>query len=235
MAQFPALTPDERDYTLGAKPQVEFRGEGNVPVLFQTGNLAVGHQLTLPFTNRPLAEVEQIWDHFNAQQRDLFTLPAAVWCGHTGGSTVVDASLQFRYLDAAAPERVAAGVYSITVTLEAVGVSIGATGAASALADSEPGTIEAEALDALPARPEPVPDPTPEAPTITDTPPTTGQLPAGEVLAGANVELRFSTHGFADTGEVEVGASVELLFSTGGIPATGEVLVGENVDLLEEA
>lgn len=210
MAQFPALTPDERTYTFGAKPQAEFRGEGNVPVLFQTGSLAVGHRLTLPFTNRPLAEVESIWDHFRAQQRDTFTLPAQAWCGHTGGDTVIDGSLVFRYVEAAAPERVSAGNYSITVTLEAVGVAIGPTGAASALADSDAGTIEAIELDALPARPEPVPDPEPDTPTIVDTPPTTAQTPAGVVLIGANAELRFSTHGFLDPIEVLAGENVDL-------------------------
>lgn len=141
MAAFPTLTPHERNYDLGQVPTSEFRGEGAVAVLFRTGTLRVGQRLQLVYQNRPKAEVQSIWEHYYGQQNAEFTVPSQVWCGHSAGATIADSSLRWRYAERPEPVRVSAGVYSITVTLEAIGISIAAT-AAGLLELSDVGVID---------------------------------------------------------------------------------------------
>lgn len=235
MAQFPALTPDERGYDLGQVPTAEYRGEGGVAVLFTTGSIAVGQRLVLPFTRRPRAEIEAIWDHYRAQQRATFTLPADVWCGHADGAAMADASLVWRYAEVPEVEWGSAGNYSITVTLEAVGLSIGPTVAGAILATGDVGAVTGAAITALPSKPTPIPDPTPESPVTVSTPAPESLTPAGVVAVGIGAELRHSSIGLPESGQVAAGAEVELRHSSIGIPESGQVAVGEEADLIYTA
>lgn len=210
MASFPAHTPEAREYTLGQIPQEEFRGEGNVPIQFQTGSIPIGQRLTLPYLNRPLAVVEAIWDHYRTQQRTPFTLPPEVWCGHAAGATIADPALRWRYVDATQPERVSVGIYSISVTLEAAGVTIPPTAENFTLGEAQAAAIAATQVPAMPARPLPLPDPPVEDAIITITPPTNTALPPLIIEFAAPAELRFATHGFLDSFVIEFAAPADL-------------------------
>ena len=231
MAQFPAIAPDERSYTLGEPPTTEFRGEGGVAIRFRQGTLAVGQTLSLPYTNRPRAQIEQIWDHYYAQQGATFALPATVWCAHSGGDGMADPSLVWRY---AAPPEVdhnSHGRYSMTVQMEAVGVSIAGTAVDSLLTSDDISTVVGVILPTLPARPEPVPDPPIDPPVVVVVPDATATLPTGEVLADSVATIRWSSAGIPETGEVEIGAEVEMRWGSGGLLEPGEVAVGETATL----
>lgn len=211
MAIFPAHTPQQRNYSLGQVPQEEFRGEGGVAYQFLTGTIAVGQRLSLVYDNRPLAVVESIWDHYHAQQLEPFELPPEVWCGHTGGATIADPVLRWKYVEALPPERVSAGVYSLTVTLEAVGISIGATVENPSLSESQSGEIDGVASPALPPRPVPVPDPPVEDPIIVVVPPTNTAIPPLVIEVAGPAEIRSASVGFLDSLVIETAGTADLV------------------------
>jgi len=202
MAQFPAITPNERSYTLGRIPTAEHIGASGVVYLSRVGTLAVGQTLELPYDKRPAAEIVQIVDHFEGQHGEPFTLPAAIWCGHTGGDAIADVSLQWIYTAAPEPEPAgSARLFNLTVSLQAVGITIGPTVSGPVLSGGDADAIIGAALPALPPRPTPVPDPDILPPTIVETPSTDGQLPTGEGIAEGGIEIRFSTDGLPDPAE----------------------------------
>jgi len=231
MAEFPAIAPDERGYTLGAPPTTEFRGEGGVAVQFRQGTIFVGQKLSLPYTNRPRAQIESIWDHYRAQQSATFTLPATIWCAHSGGDAMADASLVWRYASPVEVERVTAGRYSTVVELEAVGVTIPGSAADALITSDDLSSVVGIGAPVLPARPEPVPDPPIVAPTIVTMPDPTPILPAGEVIAGIGATIRWSSGGIPDTGEAVVGGEAELRWGSGGLLEPGDVTAGEAATL----
>jgi hypothetical protein len=215
MAEFPAITPDQRSYSLGRIPTAEHVGASGIAYLSQVGTLAVGQTLELPYDNRPAAELSQIVDHHENQHGDPFTLPAAIWCGHAGGDAIADVSLRWIYAAAPEPEpaRNNARFFRLTVSLQAVGVSIGPTVSGPVLSGGDAGSIIGAALPALPPRPTPVPDPDILPPTIVETLSPDGQLPAGEGIVEGAMEMRFSTHGLADPGEGIVEGVLEMTYT----------------------
>jgi hypothetical protein len=214
MAEFPAITPDQRSYSLGRIPTAEHVGASGIAYLSQVGTLAVGQTLELPYDNRPAAELSQIVDHHENQHGDPFTLPAAIWCGHAGGDAIADVSLRWIYTAAPEPEPAGSGrFYRLTVSLQAVGVTIGPTVSGPVLSGGDAGSIIGAALPALPPRPTPIPDPDILPPTIVETPSPDGQLPAGEGIVEGAMEMRFSTHGLADPGEGIVEGVLEMTYT----------------------
>lgn len=234
MTAFPALTPNERIYDLGEKPVSEYRGEGAVAVLFRNGSVRVGQRLQLPFLNRSPSEVEQIWNHYYDQQNATFTVPSQVWCGHAAGATIADAGLQWKYIERPEPSRVAAGIYSITVTIMAVGINLSAPAAGALRASGAGCNIIGTQSAPLPQRPTPVPDPPVLPPVVTQTAPATGQLPVGTMGLGATIELRYATAGLPAPGEIGAGAAIELRYATGGLLEPAGMAMGEQIDLSED-
>ena len=214
MAEYPAITPDQRSYSLGRIPYAEHVGASGVAYLSRIGTLAVGQTLELPYDNRPAAELAQIVEHHETQHGEPFTLPAAIWCGHTGGADIADVTLRWVYVSAPEPEPAGSGrFYRLTVSLLAVGVSIGPTVSGPVLSGGDAESIIGAALPALPPRPTPIPDPDILPPTITETPSTDGQLPAGEGIVEGAMEMRFSTHGLADPGEGIVEGVLDITYT----------------------
>ena len=202
MAEFPAITPDQRSYSLGRIPYAELVGASGIAYLSRMGTFAIGQTLELPYDNRPAAELSQIVDHHENQHGDPFTLPAAIWCGHAGGDAIADVSLRWIYTAAPEPEPAGSGrFYRLTVSLQAVGVTIGPTVSGPVLSGGDAGSIIGAALPALPPRPTPIPDPDILPPVIVETPSPDGQLPAGEGIAEGTIEIRFSTNGLPDPAE----------------------------------
>ena len=215
MAEYPAITPDQRSYSLGRIPSAEHVGASGVAYLSSIGTLAVGQTLELPYDNRPAAELAQIVEHHETQHGEPFTLPAAIWCGHTGGADIADVTLRWVYVSAPEPEPAGgnARFFRLTVSLLAVGVSIGPTVSGPVLSGGDAESIIGAALPALPPRPTPIPDPDILPPTITETPSTDGQLPAGEGIVEGVMEIRFSTHGLADPGEGIVEGVLDITYT----------------------
>ncbi len=212
MPTFPAINPDEgKIYRPGEVPTEAYIGPGGVPYLFRLGTVQVGAPLTLPFTNRPSADVEAIWDHYSAQQLDPFDLPAATWCANAATATIAGAGLLWRYREKPSVERLAPGFGSITVQLVSAGSSLGPTTTATPAVGSFAGIIGA-GVPSAPAPPTPVPDPPILPPTTTIAGPTELILPPGVVAIGSAVELRHGTAGFMATGQVLIGSPVTLSF-----------------------
>jgi hypothetical protein len=213
MAQFPAITPNERFYTIGQIPTAEYSGLSGIAYLYRVGTLAVGQTLELPYSNRPTAEIDQITDHFDTQHGEAFTLPAAVWCGNDDGGGIADVSLQWIYTAAPEPEYVSAGYYSLTVALQAVGITIGPTTSGPVLSGGAAGAIIGAALPNLPPRPTPIPDPDVLPPVITETPSPDGQLPVARLGRGGSVDMRFGTHGLPATATLGRGGSAVFTYT----------------------
>ena len=214
MAEYPAITPDQRSYSIGRIPYAEHVGASGIAYLSRIGTLAVGQTLELPYDNRPAAELAQIVEHHETQHGEPFTLPAAIWCGHTGGADIADVTLRWVYVSAPEPEPAGSGrFYRLTVSLLAVGVSIGPTVSGPVLSGGDAESIIGAALPALPPRPTPIPDPDILPPTITETPSADGQLPAGEGIVEGVMEMRFSTHGLADPGEGIVEGVLDITYT----------------------
>ena len=214
MAEYPAITPDQRSYSLGRIPYAEHVGASGVAYLSGIGTLAVGQTLELPYDNRPAAELAQIVEHHETQHGEAFTLPAAIWCGHTGGADIADVTLRWVYVSAPEPEPAGSGrFYRLTVSLLAVGVSIGPTVSGPVLSGGDAESIIGAALPALPPRPTPIPDPDILPPTITETPSADGQLPVGDGIVDGVMEMRFSTHGLADPGDGIVEGVLDITYT----------------------
>jgi hypothetical protein len=214
MAEYPAITPDQRSYSLGRIPYAEHVGASGVAYLSRIGTLAVGQTLELPYDNRPGAELAQIVDHHETQHGEPFTLPAAIWCGHTGGDAIADVTLRWVYAAAPEPEPAGSGrFFRLTVSLLAVGVSIGPTVSGPVLSGGDAESIIGAALPALPPRPTPIPDPDILPPTIVQTPSADGQLPAGEGIAEGAIEIRFSTNGLPDPAEGIADGVADLTYT----------------------
>jgi len=226
MATFPAIVPDERSYTLGAVSTETYVGPGGVPYVFRTGNIQVGAEVQLPFTLRPISEVEQIWDHYHAQQREPFDLPVAAWCGHTAAATIAAAGLLWSYAEQPTVDCFSYGTGSITVHLRASGTSLTGTSVGAPVAAIY-SAVSGSGVETAPVLPQPVPDPPIVAPTITIEPPTETELPAGVVRVGSAIELR--TGHIMEAGLVHVGGEIEV--RTGHIMGTGLIRVGSTVTI----
>ena len=215
MAEYPAITSDQRSYSIGRIPYAEHVGASGIAYLSRIGTLAVGQTLELPYDNRPAAELAQIVDHHETQHGEPFTLPAAIWCGHTGGADIADVTLRWVYVSAPEPEPAGrnARFFRLTVSLLAVGVSIGPTVSGPVLSGGDAESIIGAALPALPPRPTPIPDPDILPPTIVETPSADGQLPVGEGIVEGVMEMRFSTHGLADPGEGIVEGVLDITYT----------------------
>lgn len=214
MAEYPAITPDQRSYSLGRIPYAEHVGASGVAYLSRIGTLAVGQTLDLPYDYRPAAELAQIVEHHETQHGEPFTLPAAIWCGHTGGADIAEVTLRWVYVSAPEPEPAGSGrFYRLTVSLLAVGVSIGPTVSGPVLSGGDADSIIGAALPALPPRPTPIPDPDILPPTITETPSADGQLPVGDGIVEGVMEMRFSTHGLADPGDGIVEGVLDITYT----------------------
>ena len=99
MADFPAITPNERTFGLGNNPQQRYESPDGVGVRFLHSNTKrLGQTLSLGFVALTETQINQITDHFAGQEGSLiaFDLPAEIWSGYT--TVPVNASdYQWRY------------------------------------------------------------------------------------------------------------------------------------------
>jgi len=91
-------------------------------VRIMTGSIAVGHRLTLQYTNLLEAACNQITDHYALANGtfELFDLPAAVFGGMASYGHIKPANNRWRYASPPTVNYVSPGIQSITVDLVAV-------------------------------------------------------------------------------------------------------------------
>lgn len=93
-AQFPALKPSSRNYSVGQIPTKNYRALSGATTKRSFGNRAYGYQIQLEYKNVPDTTTKQLLDHYNTTQGgfERFTLPDAVFAGM---STTLKNSIQY--------------------------------------------------------------------------------------------------------------------------------------------
>jgi len=94
MADFPALIPSTRRYSMGLFPSTAEPTLGHDPVLFAHGADRYGIRLRLTYAILLQAEAQQLRSHYRGQQggTDPFLLPAVIWSGHSSPSNIAPTS-----------------------------------------------------------------------------------------------------------------------------------------------
>ena len=123
MADFPALTPNARQLTLGNFPQATYGGPSGINVRFLFNETkGAQHLLTLSYVGLTETQANLITDHYVGQQGSLiaFNLPSVVWSGYS--AVPVNASnYQWQYAGAFSVEQGGVtGRFNIEVALLSV-------------------------------------------------------------------------------------------------------------------
>ncbi len=122
MADFPALAPASRRYSMGIFPVTTETGFGGGSIRFLHGSTSSGHTLELGYSNLTQAEAKLIRDHYRGQQGGYlsFSLSTEAWAGHTSATDLVPTTTKWKY--AAAPEesQKIGGYVDLTVSLVSV-------------------------------------------------------------------------------------------------------------------
>lgn len=86
MANFPAITPNSRQFQMGNFPQQSYEGPSGISVRFLFNKTdSPQHSLTLGYVGLTEDQANSVTDHYFAQQGSLisFNLPAAIWSGYS--------------------------------------------------------------------------------------------------------------------------------------------------------
>lgn len=122
MAEFPALKPVTRRYSMGVYPVTEERGFGGGSIRFKHGTIPYGHNLELGFIALTQAQAKLLRDHYREQQGGYisFQLSAEAWAGHASFTDLVPTSTYWRY--AAAPQEThrTGGYVDVSITMLSV-------------------------------------------------------------------------------------------------------------------
>lgn len=111
MANFPALEPKNRHYSLGDYSITERETYNAPPVLFRHSSSATGHVMTLAYEDLTESDMLLIRTHYRGQNGSYrsFQLPATVWAGHSDTQDIVSSASYWRY--SAEPEEIQKGLY----------------------------------------------------------------------------------------------------------------------------
>jgi hypothetical protein len=122
MANFPALKPASRRYSMGQYPVTTETGFGGGNIRFLHGNTSSGHSLMMEFSNLSQAQAKLIRDHYRGQQGGFlpFALSTDAWIGHTSQTDLVPATTLWRYAAPPAEDHNHAGRVGVAVELVAV-------------------------------------------------------------------------------------------------------------------
>ena len=123
MAVFPAIEPTEREYDFGVFAMSASTSPTGGEVRFNHSDEAIGHGLTLKFSELPELQVAQVRAHYAGQDDGVlsFALPDISWLGHDTPEDVVPAT--HRWVYSAPPDEtpVAGALYNLAVSLRNVG------------------------------------------------------------------------------------------------------------------
>ena len=107
MADFPALTPNARQLTLGDFPQATHGGPSGINVRFLFNKTkGAEHLLTLSYVGLTETQANLITNHYVGQQGSLiaFNLPSVVWSGYSA-VPVSASNYQWQYAGAFSVEQ----------------------------------------------------------------------------------------------------------------------------------
>ncbi len=123
MADFPALTPNSRQLTLGNFPQATYGGPSGINVRFLFNETkGAQHLLTLGYVALTETQANLITNHYSGQQGSLiaFDLPGVVWSGYSA-VPVSASNYQWQYAGAFSVEQGGVtGRFNIEVALLSV-------------------------------------------------------------------------------------------------------------------
>jgi hypothetical protein len=96
---FPALVPSARTYTPGDVPQVRQVALSGMDTAYRLGSRRVGQSLSLTFNNISEAQLNEIRDHYVAQDGsyNIFFLPPEVWSGYAVPPVPSPSNVAWRY------------------------------------------------------------------------------------------------------------------------------------------
>lgn len=122
MADFPAIKPSSRQYTLGQFPVKTYRGLSGATVKRVFGNRAYGHSIELEFNNVSDTTAKALIDHYYGQNGsvDRFALSEEALAGMNDAlkSVVkVPANIAWEYAEPPSVESVFNGRSNVTVRL----------------------------------------------------------------------------------------------------------------------
>jgi hypothetical protein len=125
MATYPAIEPDDRQFSLGAFPVSAASSFNNDQTRFSYGEEETDHDLSFSYVRRSNAELTQIRDHHEAQDggHKSFQFPAIIWQGHTTSSDVVPINGRWRYVGPPDETHQDGGLHDFTVQFQYVGLS----------------------------------------------------------------------------------------------------------------
>lgn len=121
-ADFPALAPTSRTWSVGAPPVASFVSMTGRETRVLLGDAAVGTQLSLQFSNVAEASALAIANHFSQVRgvMETFTVPSSVFAGMTNASSVKPLNTSWRYASAPTIDWLMPGFASVSVDLVAV-------------------------------------------------------------------------------------------------------------------
>lgn len=118
MADFPALEPLSRRYSLGAPPLTN-QEYSAASVRFLHGSAPVGFTLELGYSNITQAEAGLLRDHHRSQNGPHipFDLSVEAWAGHSSQDDIFPAFTQWRYAEAPEESHKSGGLVDVSVRL----------------------------------------------------------------------------------------------------------------------
>lgn len=122
MADFPALSPTSRRYSLGIFPVTIETGFGGGDVRFLHGSRPAGHTLEMTFNGLVHNQAELIRDHYRGQQDGLlmFELSDEAWAGNTFATSIGPLPVLWKYDGQPIEEHIYGDYYNVQVNLISV-------------------------------------------------------------------------------------------------------------------
>lgn len=122
MAVFPAIKPTRRSFTFGDYPVKAYRALSGKVVRRSFGSRPYGHGLELSFDGIGDGIVEQLFDHYHAQQGVTigFTLPEEVFSGMSSAllsKLRSPTSIEWLYAETPSVESIYNGLSNVTIKL----------------------------------------------------------------------------------------------------------------------
>lgn len=118
MADFPALKPDARRYSMGTYP-VTTEGESGTTVRFLHGIVSSSHALELSFLGLSETKAALIRDHYRLQNGGYlpFDLSTQVWAGHSSMTDLVPSTTKWKYAKPPEESHNPRGIIDVKVSL----------------------------------------------------------------------------------------------------------------------
>lgn len=143
---FPAIVPSARTYTPGDVPQATQVALSGVYSSYRFGSRRVAQSLSLSFNNISEAQLNQIRDHYIAQDGsyNIFFLPPETWSGYTTPPVPSPSNVAWRYGEPPTITDGSQDLWSVEVQLASYVIDLGDLSIDTPDGDSgsDPGVID---------------------------------------------------------------------------------------------